>query len=423
MNSLERKPMVVEVVVDQHAAESAFLWILRNRLVAAPHMTLRSLARHDERVAAHLDGLRLAGDAGMSRCEALLLAGQEDALFPLAVLTAESGDMISMSRLLGLAESVPSMEHPLTCALGWASPTHLRGTVRALLASDAAFHRRVGITVCMMHGVSPGKAHEDALRSDDASLRSVALQAAGELGRLDFVSACDGCLQDEDATCRFQAARSCALLGERTRAIEVAALLAVHAGPFMERARVLAFVSAPLAVAHEMLRALASDGRRARSVVEGAGIAGDPVYVPWLLRQMEAPVMARLAAQAFSTITGVDLAATRMRAQEPPTTEQKPDDDPDDADVKIDLDADLPWPDPERIAGWWEAHRHEYRPGEQYFMGKPLHPEHCASVLATGFQMQRRTAAFRFSMLAPGTRLFPTGAPAWRQERLLRDRS
>lgn len=51
-------------IVSQHAEEAAFLWLLRDRAVYAPHYSLADLSELDDRVEAHLDGLRIAGDAG-----------------------------------------------------------------------------------------------------------------------------------------------------------------------------------------------------------------------------------------------------------------------------------------------------------------------------------------------------------------------
>ena len=52
-------------------------------------------------------------------------------------------------------------------------------------------------------------------------------------------------------------------------------------------------------------------------------------------------------------------------------------------------------------------------------MGAPVTREHCIAVLKTGNQRQRILAAHYLSLLEPGTPLFNTGAPAWRQQRLL----
>ena len=55
---------VILSVLGRHAEEAAFLWLLRDRAVARPQYTLDSLAELDQRVEAHLDGLRVAGEIG-----------------------------------------------------------------------------------------------------------------------------------------------------------------------------------------------------------------------------------------------------------------------------------------------------------------------------------------------------------------------
>ncbi len=57
-------PRILTHIVEQHAEEAAFLWLLRDKAVDAPHYARRHLARLDERVEAHVDGLRVAGEAG-----------------------------------------------------------------------------------------------------------------------------------------------------------------------------------------------------------------------------------------------------------------------------------------------------------------------------------------------------------------------
>jgi hypothetical protein len=57
--------------------------------------------------------------------------------------------------------------------------------------------------------------------------------------------------------------------------------------------------------------------------------------------------------------------------------------------------------------------------GWGYFMGQPVTKEHCIQVLKTGYQRQRILAAQYLCLLEPGTPLFNTAAPAWRQQRLL----
>jgi hypothetical protein len=75
-------------VVQQHAEETAFLRNVRSVLVAAPHVKLLHLRRLDDRLAAHLDGLAVAGEFGWklrTGAYQLVLTGQ-DLLKRLALL-------------------------------------------------------------------------------------------------------------------------------------------------------------------------------------------------------------------------------------------------------------------------------------------------------------------------------------------------
>jgi uncharacterized protein (TIGR02270 family) len=141
--------------------------------------------------------------------------------------------------------------------------------------------------------------------------------------------------------------------------------------------------------------------------------------VPWLIKQMEDPKLARLAGESFSFITALDLAYGDFEAPAPEGFEAGPTDNPEDENVEIDPDDGLPWPDPAKIQKWWDANKHRFQPGVRYFMGEPVNIENCKRVLRDGYQRQRRAAALYLSLLQPGTPLFNTSAPAWRQKRLL----
>ena len=50
---------IVHEVVSQHAEEASFLWLLRHGAVSQPHYSIADLSKLDNRVEAHLDGLRI----------------------------------------------------------------------------------------------------------------------------------------------------------------------------------------------------------------------------------------------------------------------------------------------------------------------------------------------------------------------------
>ena len=85
----------------------------------------------------------------------------------------------------------------------------------------------------------------------------------------------------------------------------------------------------------------------------------------------------------------------------------------------MDPDDGLPWPDVQKIEAWWHANGTHFQKGTRYFMGQPVTREHCIDVLKNGYQRQRILAAHYLCLLEPGTPLFNTSAPAWRQQRLL----
>jgi uncharacterized protein (TIGR02270 family) len=134
---------------------------------------------------------------------------------------------------------------------------------------------------------------------------------------------------------------------------------------------------------------------------------------------MEVPELARLAGESFSLISGVDLSYLDLDRAPPEGSDFGPNDDPDDENVAMDPDDSLPWPDVEKVHAWWRASQQHFQPGQRYFMGEPLSVDHCRHVLREGYQRQRIRAALYLSGLQPGSRLFPTSAPAWRQQRWL----
>jgi hypothetical protein len=57
----------------------------------------------------------------------------------------------------------------------------------------------------------------------------------------------------------------------------------------------LALQAMSASAAHEVLRRLAKDPGQLRTLIQGSGIAGDSVYVPWLMKHMTDEKAARLA--------------------------------------------------------------------------------------------------------------------------------
>ncbi len=406
-------------VVQQHAEEAAHLRNVRSILATAPHVKLSHLRRIDDRLAAHLDGLAVAGEFGSSLCEAALENPGVGELFAAMVRAIEEKDARRLDNLFALADAVLAAQPGLISAFGWVSANYLQGIAAKLLSVQEPFRRRVGIAACAMHGVDPGAMLAHAVIDPEPRLRARALRAVGELGRRDLLPMCEQHLSDEDAACRFWAARSAVLVGDRAKAIDVLKIFSLSPGPFRERALQLALKVVNLQDAHALLKTLAHDTANPRPLIQGAGIVGDPFYVPWLIKHMNELKTARLAGEAFTFITGLDLAYLDLERKPPEGVDFGPTEDPSDDNVAMDSDEDLPWPDPDKIQAWWETNTPRFQEGVRYFMGAPVSVSHCHKILRDGYQRQRIAAAEYLCLVNPGTPLFNTRAPAWRQQRWL----
>ncbi len=340
-------------------------------------------------------------------------------VFSAAVRAIEDKSAAGLDKLFAVAEAVPESLRGLISAFGWVSSERLKGTTKDLLASGNAFRRQVGIAACAMHRVDPAAALDTAMTDANAELRARALRVAGECGRRDRKAACMAALTDEDAICRFWAARSAVLLGDRDAALAVLHDMALQAGPCQRAALQCLLKLCDIALAHGLLKKLAQDTTNLRLVIEGVGIVGDPYYVPWLIKQMADDKLTRLAGEAFTFITGLDLSYLDLDRKPPGGVDFGPNDNPDDGNVDMDPDDSLPWPDVAKVQEWWNANGSRYPPGTRHFMGEPVNADNCRRVLREGFQRQRIAASFYLSLLQPGTPLFPTSAPAWRQQRWL----
>jgi uncharacterized protein (TIGR02270 family) len=412
--------VAIDSVIAVHAEEVASLFETRAALIRLPHIDPHGLGRLDDRVLAHLDGLAVAGAAAQPLLEAELESPSRGAVFALAVPAIESGRPEALERIWLLAEDAPAVVDGLTTAFGWVKGRQLQGLVRDLLRHPDPARRAAGLAACAMHRTDPGPGSGPWLEDPAPAVRSRALRAVGELGLVDLTPRCLKAMGDDDGECRFWAAWSGVLLGNRGVALDTLRRSALEADvSHRERAFRLAMQAMDAKSAHTTLKALASDSAQLRWLIHGSGIAGDPVYASWLIGHMSKPETARAAGEAFTLVTGADLDALQLWRPQPEDFESGPTEDSDDTNVELDADEGLMWPDPAKVEQWWAANAGRFQKGQRFFMGAPVTRAHCLDVLKNGYQRQRILAAHYLCLLDPGTPLFNTSAPAWRQQRLL----
>jgi uncharacterized protein (TIGR02270 family) len=410
---------IVEDVVLQHAEQASFLWQLRSHAVTSAAYTLQDLARLDDRLDAHLDGLRIAGKEAWRLLLEQLEAGEPGEFFAAGVLALEWQDT---NRFLALAEraqpNAPSCRG-LVSALSWVGAPVTGAALGALWAGTAA-DRRIAVAALANVGRCDVAALGEALDADWGPLRARALRSIGECKHRELGTALRQGLSDRDQDCRYHAARSALLLGD-TAGVASLEQMALGGGPHAEPSAELVARALPV---DQALRWHATVGAASpRTALKVAGAIGSPRLVEGILSAMRVPALARPAAEAFALITGVTLDDAGLEGEAPAGFAAGPNDDPEDDDVAMDPDGDLPWPAPDAVAGWWRRQEKAFAAGQRYLLGKPMSPPAAAAGLRSGAQPQRAVASLELAMNQPHAPMFNTRARAAAQLTLLRQSS
>jgi uncharacterized protein (TIGR02270 family) len=409
---------IVEHIVQQHAEEAAFLWLLRDNAVRAPHYNLKDLVKLDNRLEAHIDGLRIADDAGWQLCQEALVTGEFGEMFAASVLAFESG---KHDRILAVMQAVtdnPLLTRGLIAAFGWLDWRIVARYAQKFANVEVPAIRHLGIAAYAIHRQDPGNSLQAALQSDASKVWSRALKAAGELGRLNLLPLVEEGFSAAEEEVRFYASWSAVLLGS-PNALTNLQNITVANSRYSENACAMVARLMALPEAQAWLSHFDSSEDTSRLAAVGMGAAGNPAAIPWLISIMEVPALARIAGEAFSMITGVDLAYADLEGEWSEGFEAGPTENPEDEDVAMDPDEDLPWPDPQLVADWWSKNQAVFQHGTRYLAGKPIAPDNLRQILRTGFQRQRAAAAIELALLHPGQPLFEVRAPGCRQQKLL----
>jgi uncharacterized protein (TIGR02270 family) len=415
----EISAMVNEMVVEQHAEEAAFLWGQRDRAVTAPNFRLKDLARLDERVEAHLDGLRVAGQFGWKLCEQALAEPGPGEVFAAAVLAFGAGDQERIATVLRAASSNPKLQRGVVSALGWLPFAETERLLPMLTSSDQPVARRIAIAGCAVQRRDPGQQLLQALSDSDLKVRARALNACGELGKSSALRTILQSVSSSDAPCRFFSAWSAARLGDRSAPVlGTLREFAVSTGQYSQCALDMALRITSMDAANEWYRQLRADPAKSRIAATAAGIIGDPALINDLLQLMKVPAAARRAGAAFAMITGVDLAYADLDAEPPADFEGQPTETPE-GDIVMDPDLNLRWPAPDLVAAWWMKNAAGFTSGKRYLLGNEITEAVCLDMLAKGYQPQRIAAALELGLRQPSRPLFEIRARANQQTKAL----
>src|SRR5262245_32729461 len=162
--SVHVTPTSVRHVLDEHVEEARFVWLQRCAAVSAPNFSPRQFADLDERLEAHIDGLRVAGAVGWNLAQEALDSGEAEDFFPASVLAIEDPGQ-RFEYILTRAFATQRVVAAVISALGWVDPKFLSGRVKSLLSDASPFRQMLGIAACAVHRKDPGPPLETGLTS------------------------------------------------------------------------------------------------------------------------------------------------------------------------------------------------------------------------------------------------------------------
>lgn len=153
---LDQRPRadVIPQVYVKHLEEFQFLWGQRQGALRSPDFTMRDVAQWDERIAAHLDGLLLAGEVAVPVLEDRLSGDDPQAVFAAAYVllrlkTQSAADRVGKSLLKAEGEKIDGLAQALCHGPIDLIEDRLRGAAGAAPAPVAVaalealtFHRR-----------------------------------------------------------------------------------------------------------------------------------------------------------------------------------------------------------------------------------------------------------------------------------------
>ena len=412
-SKLIRNAHAYRALYEQFVSEAAFLWLLRSIAVSQPHYNRADIAELEQRIDAQLDGLMTSSEVGWESCEPALALGQPGEQFTATVFALRSHDTRHIQTVVETGLSNERVTKGLISALGWLEPGLIQPWISRFLGGKDLNHKYLGVAACSVRRDDPGELLTTILQREDClkhtKLHARALRLVGELRRQDLMKALQAAAFSAEPALAFWANWSMILLGQHA-VVKNLQPTVMQPGPYQARAIQIAFRVLPVETAREWISVMAHDPLHVRTVITATGVLGDPHAVNWLIGKMADPLIARLAAESFTNITGVDLSNHQLDADPHPHAPTVPNDDAADANVGMDDDANLPWPHVEKVATLWRHHGKHFRVGQRYFLGKPLSAEWLKNKITTGTQRQCTAAALELALIDTQARLTNTHA-------------
>lgn len=389
-------------IYEQFVDEASFLWVLRSIAVKQPHYNAVALRELEQRIDAQLDGLMTSiGDAWQICLEALKQA-EPGEVFTSTVIAFRSHDIAKIQKAVEVGLSNDEATKGLISALGWLPGRLVHPWVSKFFTSKDLDHKYLALAACSVRRENPGEHLNRILDREDCkeheNLYSRALRLIGELRRQDLMPSLEKAVNSDNQTIQFWSNWSAVLLGDRS-AVNNLSPFVFESEVYQVRAIDIAFRALPIEIGRSWISKLGGDESQMRSVIKATGILGDPHAVNWLINNMYDARVAKLSGEAFTLITGIDLADHSLTLDLLPETPIHPDNSVDNEDVSLDEDENLPWPDALKVSRAWMNVGKNYLSGQRYFLGRNINAGALKDHFSSSNQRHRQAASLELALM------------------------
>ncbi|PVV06642.1 MAG: hypothetical protein B6D77_15330 [gamma proteobacterium symbiont of Ctena orbiculata] len=380
--------------------DAPYAWYLRDAAEYNPNYRKKHLAELDDRLNAFLECL-LANETWGDSVLPKIRMTDWGAVFTVAYVAIMTNNKSAFLQALEAVEK-EQQSRELSDALCRADFK----TIKPYLL-EIAHHDNPWIQVAVIKVVGHHLNEVDRdwllphLNSESNAVRLSALKLIGDRGLVDYTDSVREHFDHEEASLRFQATYSGILLG-----IDGAYKSLLHFcfsdNPYLRKALGLVHHLHDISAIKRAIPRIHNGNFSLRIKAYNIAMAGLPDWVHILLEWMNYPEYAQLAGEAFCFITGADLDADDLILRDQKICEDH--EIPLAQKRKLDpwtqaYEEDLPWPDPDAVATWWEANRQRFEWGTRYLAGRSVTEENLQQVMQDSTQPQRHQAELILRLL------------------------
>jgi len=408
MNNVKQPSHAYRDITEQFVIDASFLWVLRAISVKQPHYQQDDIVTLEKRIDANLDGAMSNYELAWDICVEELTYEQAGEVFTAAIIAFRSRNMDKIQHIVKHAFCNEETLKGLVSAIAWLPKVLINEWLQKFVFSKDLNHKHLALSICSVLRKNPGNILQELLEREDCLAHSGLLlrmlRLIGELKLYAFTNQCQKLIDHELPQIQFWANWSLVMLGEQKQVVNLIPFMKEESS-FQLLAIDTVFNVLPINKARAWISQSVQQPEMMRTVIRATGILGDPHAMPWLIEKMNHFDTAKIAGEAFTLITGIDLERYELSIDLPEELAIIPNDEIEDDNVDLDEDENLPFPDVNKINHTWLRYRDRYKAGARYIMGIEVTDNNPATVaklnamLQQAGQRQRASLALTIALL------------------------